>query len=210
MFSPPSDARAVYALAFILHELPTVQDPEVIVVGSGPNGLAAAITMAQAGRSVLVLEANDDARRRHAHRGAHAAGLPSRRLLGDPSAGRGVAVPRASLPLEEHGVEWIEPPVPVAHPLDGGRAVALQRSLDATVDALGPDGRAYRELIEPALEVWQDLLGEPAAAARACARYSPRALRFGAAALLSAERSLPSIPHRRRAAPCSPGSPATP
>jgi phytoene dehydrogenase-like protein len=65
-----------------------------------------------------------------------------------------------SLPLAEHGIEWIEPPAPVAHPLDHGDAVVLERSVDATAAALGRDGAAYRRLFEALVEAADGLLAE--------------------------------------------------
>src|SRR5687767_8947507 len=128
-----------------------MNDPEVIVVGSGPNGLAAAITMAREGYSVLVLEANEDY-----GGGARTAELTLPGFRHDvcstihPLA---MASPfLRELPLEANGLEWVVPPVPVAHPLDGGRAVALRRSLQSTVESLGPDGRAYQDLMGQAVE----------------------------------------------------------
>ena len=164
----------------------SVQDPEVIVVGSGPNGLAAAITMAREGWSVLVVEAAD-----RAGGGLRTTELTLPGFRHDVCSSihpLAVASPFLStLPLEAHGVEWIEPPVPVAHPLDGGRALALHRSLEETVATLGVDGAAYRRLIGPALETWQDLIAGLLRPLRP-ARYSPAAIRFGAAAARSARR----------------------
>ena len=59
-----------------------------------------------------------------------------------------------SLPLEEHGLRWIHPDLPLAHPLDGGRAIALHREVDRTAEALGADGDAYRKLVGPFVEAW--------------------------------------------------------
>jgi phytoene dehydrogenase-like protein len=161
-----------------------VQDPDVIVVGSGPNGLAAAITMAQEGWSVLVLEAAD-----RAGGGMRTTELTVPGFRHDVCSSihpLGVASPFLStLPLEAHGVEWIEPPLPVAHPLDGGRALALHRSLDETIAAMGVDGAAYRRLFGPALDAWQDVIGGLLRPLRP-ARYSQAAIRFAAAAVRSA------------------------
>ena len=162
-----------------------MHDPEVIVVGSGPNGLAAAITMAREGYSVLVLEANDE----------YGGGLRTAELT-LPGFRHDVCSaihPMAAaspflrgLPLEAHGLEWIVPPLPVAHPLDGGRAVALRRSVEATVEALGPDGDAYEELMGPAVEAAQDLLARFLRPIRRAPLSKP-AVRFAAAAVRSAK-----------------------
>jgi phytoene dehydrogenase-like protein len=64
------------------------------------------------------------------------------------------------LPLADHGLQWIEPPLPLAHPLDDGTAVVLDRSVDQTAAQLGEDGAAYRRLFKPLVEDWGVL--EPA------------------------------------------------
>jgi phytoene dehydrogenase-like protein len=121
---------------------------DAIVVGSGPNGLAAAITLAEAGRSVLVLEGAETA-----GGGCRSAELTLPGYVHDVCA---AVHPLAagspffrSLPLAELGVELVHPPVPAAHPLGDGTAVALERSVDATAARLGPDGEAYRALVGP-------------------------------------------------------------
>jgi phytoene dehydrogenase-like protein len=121
---------------------------DAVVVGSGPNGLAAAITMARAGWSVLVIEAND-----RLGGGARSAELTLPGFVHDVCSaihplGAGSPFFR-SLPLAEHGLEWIHPPVPLAHPFDDGTAALLERSFEATVQTLGPDGDAWRQLLEP-------------------------------------------------------------
>jgi phytoene dehydrogenase-like protein len=132
---------------------------DAVVIGAGPNGLAAAIVLAQAGRSVLLLE------------GAHTIGGGTRSAeLTLPGFVHDVCSaihPMAlaspffqRLPLAAHGLEWIQPPAPLAHPLDGGRAVALSRSVDETAQALGPDGPAYLRLMKPLVANWA-FLSEP-------------------------------------------------
>ncbi len=95
---------------------------DAIVVGAGPNGLAAAITLARAGRSVRVYEAAATVGGGTRTDGADAARVPPRRLLDDPAADARLAVLRARSTWPARGVEFVHPDAPVAHPLDGGRA----------------------------------------------------------------------------------------
>jgi phytoene dehydrogenase-like protein len=119
---------------------------DAVVVGSGPNGLAAAITLAEAGCSVLVLEAAPE----------YGGGLRSNELTlpGFVHDACAAILPLAAaspfmrrLPLKEHGLEWVVPDAPLAHPLGSSEAVVLERSLDATAEALGRDGGRYRSLM---------------------------------------------------------------
>ena len=123
---------------------------DAVVVGSGPNGLVGAITLARAGRRVLVLEAAPTA-----GGGCRTAALTLPGFRHDICSavhplGLGSPAMRA-LPLEEHGVRWVQPDVALAHPLDRevGAAALLHRSLDDTVEGLGLDGPAWRRLVEP-------------------------------------------------------------
>jgi phytoene dehydrogenase-like protein len=135
-----------------------------VVVGSGPNGLAAAITLARHGVRTLLREAQPTV----------GGGLRSDELtlpgfMHDAcSAVYAVALTSplfTSLPLDRFGLEWIQPPVPLAHPLDDGSAALLERSLDATEQGLGPGGRAWVRLHEPFVRAWprlaHDLLAPP-------------------------------------------------
>jgi phytoene dehydrogenase-like protein len=119
-----------------------------VVVGSGPNGLAAAITLAQAGCHVTVLEAEDTI-----GGGTRSAALTVPGFMHDVCSAihpMGIASPFfRSLPLEDFGLEWIHPPTPLAHPLDDGSAVLLHRSIDETAAGLGKDGAAWRKLFAP-------------------------------------------------------------
>jgi phytoene dehydrogenase-like protein len=126
---------------------------DAVVVGSGPNGLAAAITLARAGRRVVVLEASDTI-----GGGARTAELTLPGFTHDIcSAVHPLA--RASYvfrewPLHEHGLEWIDPPSSLAHPFDDGSCALLLRSIPETSNRLARDGQAYRDLIAPIVEAW--------------------------------------------------------
>lgn len=119
---------------------------DAVVVGSGPNGLAAAIELARAGARVTVIEAEDTL-----GGGTRTAALTLPGFRHDLcSAVHPMAVATSylpSLPLEKFGLEWIQPPLPLAHPLDDGGAVVLERSLEATAQHLGRDARAYRQML---------------------------------------------------------------
>jgi phytoene dehydrogenase-like protein len=132
---------------------------DVVVVGSGPNGLAAAITLAQAGRSVLVCEANATI-----GGGARSAELTLPGFVHDVcSAVHPLAAGSpffSALPLERFGLEWIQPGIPLAHPLDDGSAACLYKDLDLTAEKLGDDSRAYRRLMRPLVRNWEKLVVE--------------------------------------------------
>lgn len=157
---------------------------DAVVVGSGPNGLAAAITLARAGRAVLVIEGRDTV-----GGGMRTAELTLPGFRHDICSAvhpLGVASPFfRSLPLEEHGLRWIQPDAPLAHPLDHGQAIVLERSIDATAAYLGRDGAAWRRLIEPLAEQWEGILADLLGPLRAPRHPIPFA-RFGVGAILPA------------------------
>ncbi|MDX1624335.1 MAG: NAD(P)/FAD-dependent oxidoreductase [Gemmatimonadota bacterium] len=155
---------------------------DAIVVGSGPNGLAAAITLARAGVGVRVLEAADTI-----GGGTRTSELTLPGFRHDVcSAIHPLAVGSPffrSLGLEEHGLEWIHPDVPLAHPLDDAPPVLLDRSLAATADTLGVDGEAYRGLVGTLASEWdaiaEAILGPPGwpSSPLSVARFGLRAVR---------------------------------
>ena len=160
---------------------------DAVVVGSGPNGLAAAIVFAQTGRSVLVLEAQPTI-----GGGARSAELTLPGFTHDIcSAVYPMAVSTGflpSLPLEQHGLRWIEPPAAMAHPFDDGPPAILGKSIEQTGDTLGPDARAYAELVEPFERRWDELSSD-AVAPLHLPRHPVLLAHFGLDALRSA-RSL--------------------
>jgi len=132
---------------------------DAVVVGAGPNGLAAAITLAQAGRSVVVFEAK------------HSVGGGSRSseltmpgfIHDDCSAIHPLGMSSSffrSLNLESDGLEWIQPDLPLAHPFDDGSAAALHRDIKDTGATLGDDARRYARQIKPLVDDWEKLLDQ--------------------------------------------------
>jgi phytoene dehydrogenase-like protein len=130
---------------------------DAVVVGAGPNGLAAAIELARAGHSVTVLEAASTA--------GGGARSDARTLPGFLHDACSAIYPFgrtspffAAAGLERHGLRWIEPPAPIGHPLDDGTAVLLERDVEATAATLGEDRDAYRRLFAPLVGSFDGLL----------------------------------------------------
>jgi phytoene dehydrogenase-like protein len=152
------------------------------VVGAGPNGLAAAIVLAQAGLRVDVFEAESVA-------GGAARTLELtlpgfRHDFGSAVHPLAVGSPFfATLPLGDHGLEWIHSPSALAHPLDDGTAVLLNRDFGEMGEALGRDAGSWRRLMEPFAQNWKILAPEVLAPVRILSRHPFLLARFGLAAL---------------------------
>lgn len=159
-------------------------DYDAVVVGAGPNGLSAAIRIARTGRSVIVFEGADTV-----GGGARSASLTRPGFVHDVCSAifpLGVGSPFFStLPLSEHGLEWIHPAAPLAHPFDDGSAALLERSIEATAATLDGDGLSYRRLMEPLLADWPKLSGELLAPLH-WPRHPIAQVRFGRRGLRSA------------------------
>jgi phytoene dehydrogenase-like protein len=124
---------------------------DAVVVGAGPNGFAAAVELARHGCCVAVVEAESTIG--GSARSAELT-LPGYvHDLGSAIHPFGYASPFfRSLPLEDHGLEWIHPPAPLAHPFDDGTAAMLERSTEDTGATLGPDAEGYRKMMDPLVE----------------------------------------------------------
>ncbi len=129
---------------------------DAVVIGSGPNGLSAAVTIAEAGHSVLVIEGHEAI-----GGGARSAELTLPDFVHDVCS---CVHPMAlwspffrRLPLAQNGLEWVHPPAPMAHPLDDGSAVVLERSVERTAENVGGDAERYIRLMESLLAAWPKL-----------------------------------------------------
>jgi phytoene dehydrogenase-like protein len=161
------------------------QSKRACVVGAGPNGLAAAIVLAQAGLRVEVLEAEATA----------GGGVRTMELtlpgfchdFGSAVYPLGAGSPFfSSLPLSDYRLEWIHSPAPLAHPLDDGTAVVLERNLASARTALGVDGRAWCNLVQPFVEHWDEFAPEVLRSIISVPKHPWLLARFGMNALLPA------------------------
>ena len=156
------------------------------VVGAGPNGLAAAVVLAQAGMQVDVLEAESTP--------GGAARTLELTLPGFQHDFGSAIYPMAagspffsSLPLAKHGLEWIHSPAALAHPLDDGTAVMLDRDLSATATSLGVDGPAWDKLMRPFVEHWSEFAPQILRPVSLFPRHPWLMARFGMVAVQSAQ-----------------------
>src|SRR5882672_10190387 len=156
---------------------------DAVVIGSGPNGLSAAIVLAQAGCKVVVFEANPTI-----GGGARSAELTLPGFTHDVCSAVhpwGIASPFwNTLPLASYGLDWIQPPVMIGHPFDDGSAAIAVRSLDTTAAALGRDAAAYKKMLGAVVRDWPRIssavLGPPA-----IPRHPFALTKFGLSALRS-------------------------
>jgi len=159
--------------------------PDAVVVGAGPNGLAAAITIARSGRSVTVYEANDEI-----GGGTRTAALTLPGFVHDVcSAFHPMAAASPffnELRLAQFGLRWIHPDAPLAHPFDDGTAAVMERSVDATAARLGSDAAAWTDLFAPFASRWDRVFSEAMRPVLHLPRYPFLLARFGLTAMRSA------------------------
>ncbi|HEU5105951.1 MAG TPA: NAD(P)/FAD-dependent oxidoreductase [Solirubrobacterales bacterium] len=161
--------------------------PSAVVVGSGPNGLACAATLASRGVEVTVIEAEE-----RIGGGTRSAELTEPGLLHDvcsathPMAVASPAVVSAGLELERHGLEWAWPEVDLAHPLDGGGGAVMVRSLEATAAGLGAAGKRWRRVFGPPSQGYEPLTEDIYHPLIHFPRHPLRLARFGLPAALPA------------------------
>lgn len=160
------------------------KDYDAVVVGSGPNGLSAAITLQRAGLSVLLLEA----------KGTIGGGMRTEELTLPGfkhdvcSAIHPMAVASPffqTLPLKDFGLEWISPPLAAAHPFDDGTAAVLAKSVDDTGQLLGADAKAYIHLLVPVIQSWPAIADDALSPLR-IPKHPLLMAQFGTTALQSA------------------------
>lgn len=157
---------------------------DALIIGSGPNGLSAAIRLAQAGLSVLVIEGKDTV-----GGGTRSGELSLPGYTHDICSAihpLGLASPfLRSLPLASHGLEWIQPPTPLAQAMDEG-IVVIERDLDATAESLGVDGKTYQRWMAPLVRDWEALMEDFLGPLPLPPKHPIAMARFGLLALRSA------------------------
>jgi phytoene dehydrogenase-like protein len=164
----------------------TSREYDAVVVGAGPNGLAAAIVMAEAGKSVAIFEANESA-----GGGVRSAELTLPGFVHDVCSAvypLGIGSPFfRSLPLAQYGLEWIQPPAALAHPFDDGTAILVERQVETTASGLGAESASYRRVFAPLAAEWENLSIDGLAPPR-WPRHPVKFARFGLSAIQPAWR----------------------
>lgn len=164
-----------------------VESSQAYVIGSGPNGLAAAITLARTGRKVTVFEAEQQAG--GAVRTMELTLPGFRHDFGAAVFPLAASSPLfAALPLRRYGLQWIHGAAPLAHPLDDGTAVTLERDLADAAIELGRDGRAWRALVQPIVDHWLQFTGDALGPVVRLPKHPFLMARFGLAAFQPALR----------------------
>lgn len=134
-------------------------DYDAIVVGSGPNGLSAAIMLQQHGLRVLLIEGKDTV-----GGGTRTAQLTLPGFMHDVCSAihplAALSPYLSTLPLQQYGLEFIYPPVAAAHPFDDGSCAALTQSVTVTAQSLGNDAKVYSRLIQPVVDAWPNIVGD--------------------------------------------------
>ena len=166
--------------------------PDVTVVGSGPNGLVAAVRLAMAGAKVVVLEMAEEP-----GGGLRSGELVAPGYIHDHCASvhpLGAASPAlGALRLETEGLEWLKAPVQIAHPLDDGTAAAIYHSVDQTVEALGDDGPSWARAVRRISDQWDQLAEDLLSPVLKLPRHPVRMAGL-ASALLPATTTAPRFP----------------
>ncbi|GII54361.1 dehydrogenase [Planotetraspora thailandica] len=159
---------------------------DAVVVGAGPNGLTAAVTLARAGLAVRVYEAAASVGGGARTEESTLPGFRHDLCSAVHPLGAGSPALRA-LPLQRYGLAWVEPPIPLAHPFADGSASVLARSAEETAVSLGEDGATYLRMVGPFLGRWDSLADDVLRAPLAAWPRHPLLLaRFGARAVLPA------------------------
>ncbi len=162
-----------------------LSDKNAVVIGGGPNGLSAAILLARAGYAVTLHEAASCV-----GGGARSEELTLPGFVHDVcSAVHPMAVSSPcfdDFPLQQHGLQWIHPDAPLAHPMDDGSAVMLERSLSDTAGNLGPDGPRWMRFFGPLVKAWPELRSDVLGPLLRVPRHLLPMARFGLGALLPA------------------------
>ncbi len=178
----PVSGTSLYAVV----RMPSSTSYDAVVVGAGPNGLSAAVVLAQAGKSVLVVEAKDTV-----GGGVRSAELTLPGFVHDVCS---TAYPLGagspffnSLPLAEHGLEWVHPTAPVTHPFDDGTAAVQFRSMSETAEGLGRDAQSYRDLMGPLVSDWSGTVEYLLSPFRRVPRRPIAMARFGLTGIRSVE-----------------------